>query len=410
METQPVPLQESRRAIPSWLRPFARITTSGNYIAEIDGLRFITMAAIAFFHLYGTMLSHGAGRYGAPEPWLAAFDRELPYSVPMFFMISGFVLAVPFASHHMFGKKPVSLRNYYLRRLSRLEPPYFVNLILIYLLLVVAKHADARALFPHLLASMVYQHGTIYGQMSSVNGVAYSLEIEIQFYAVMPLLAGVFAIRSKWLRRGLMAAAMIAVGAIQTWLIEPGDRVTLSIVFFFQYFLAGFLLADVYLVEWSRVSQRSHTFVWDLYGVLGLTTMFSCAHFDCVPRIVFPFAALVFYCSLFRSRVLHAIFTTPVLTTIGGMCYTIYLFHYTVISALYRLTGPLTIGHTFWVNAALQYAIAAPVILGVSGVFYLALEKPCMNPNWPKQLAAWFRQLARGGVEKDVAGEAPPGG
>ena len=407
---QTVPAQESQRAIPGWLRPFARVTTSGRYIAEIDGLRFITMAAIAYFHLYGTMLAHNAVRYGAAERWLSAIVNQLPYSVPMFFMISGFVLAVPFASHHLLGKKPVALKSYYLRRLTRLEPPYFVNLIVIYILLLLVKHADAGELFPHLLASMGYQHGLIYGEMSRVNGVAYSLEIEIQFYAFMPLLAAVWMIKDRLVRRAVIAATMIAVASAQTWVIHENSRVVLSIVFFFQYFLAGFLLADIYIVDWKSAPKREA--IWDLYGLLGLAVMFGCTHLGIAPKVIFPFAALVFYCSVFRSRAIHRVFTTPILTTIGGMCYTIYLFHYPVIAAAYRVTQHVQFVRTFWINTVLQYALVAPAILFVSGAFYLALEKPCMNPNWPRQLVAWLRQLlARNELgEKNAATDVPPNG
>ena len=54
--------------------------------------------------------------------------------VELFFVISGFILGLPFAAHYLKGAAPVSLRKYYLRRLTRLEPPYIVALLVLFIL------------------------------------------------------------------------------------------------------------------------------------------------------------------------------------------------------------------------------------------------------------------------------------
>ena len=58
------------------------------------------------------------------------------YGVSIFFMISGFILSLPFAKAHFNknpGKKNISLKRYYLRRLIRLEPPYIIALIIFFI-------------------------------------------------------------------------------------------------------------------------------------------------------------------------------------------------------------------------------------------------------------------------------------
>src|SRR4051812_39015821 len=102
----------------SWLSGFRRITTTGEYIPEIDGLRFIAITCVVFLHL-GTYV----GNFGHPDIGIFSIGGK---GVELFFVISGFVLATPFVRYRLAGGKPVRLKPYFLRRLTRLEPPYLL--------------------------------------------------------------------------------------------------------------------------------------------------------------------------------------------------------------------------------------------------------------------------------------------
>ena len=66
------------------------------------------------------------------------------------------------------------------------------------------------------------------------------------------------------------------------------------------------------------------------------------------------------------------------ITTIGGMCYSIYLLHVALISAFGRFTMPWTASRYYavhaWLNAA---ALALPVLVVCAG-YYVLVERPCM--------------------------------
>src|SRR5262245_10743057 len=62
------------------------------------------------------------------------FIAQGRYGVQLFFIISGFILALPFAAERLAGARPVRLKAFYLRRLTRLEPPYFLVLTIFFLL------------------------------------------------------------------------------------------------------------------------------------------------------------------------------------------------------------------------------------------------------------------------------------
>jgi peptidoglycan/LPS O-acetylase OafA/YrhL len=70
-----------------------------------------------------------------------------------------------------------------------------------------------------------------------------------------------------------------------------------------------------------------------------------------------------------------AVFRNPLLFTIGGMCYSLYLVHSAVISALARVVVPLVETWTYW-HQFLVFALLALVAVGLAGtVFYLLVEK-----------------------------------
>ncbi|MGH9853145.1 MAG: acyltransferase family protein, partial [Blastocatellia bacterium] len=241
-------------------------------IPEIDGLRFIAISTVIFHHLLAMFLSN-SGR--SPEvrttaEWFAAADQSwlvIPaycghFGVHLFFVISGFILALPFAKR-AFNQLPApGLKSYYLRRLTRIEPPYALCLIVVFLIHW-EQTGEGLRLIPNLIASMFYSHGLVYGRESLINGVTWSLEIEIQFYLVTPLLVYVFRLRNAVARRALLVALIVGFSLLSQWFIYPSGsaRLYLTLLNFAHYFLTGFLLADLYLAGRLRSSKK--LFSWD---------------------------------------------------------------------------------------------------------------------------------------------------
>ncbi len=180
-------------SIYEWLtHKLSRVTSTGEFIPEIDGLRFIAIATVVFHHTLSMYLSN-SGR--SPEvrttaEWFAAAEQSwlvIPaycghFGVNLFFVISGFILALPFAKRVFNEQNAPSLRSYYLRRVTRIEPPYLLSLIAIFLIHW-EQRGEGPQLIPNLIASLFYSHSLVYGRESLINGVTWSLEIEV---AVLP--------------------------------------------------------------------------------------------------------------------------------------------------------------------------------------------------------------------------------
>lgn len=369
------------------LRRISRETSSGRFIPEMDGLRFMAIAMVVLFHLNGYLMAKTSfyeHRLDGPD-WLCRSAMVGFHGVELFFVISGFILALPFATHHLAEAPAVNLRKYYLRRLTRLEPPYFVTIFLLMFLSAVMHQGSQPAIYSHLAASLAYVHNLIYGAPSTVIGVAWSLEIEVQFYLLVPVLTLVFAIRSPVWRRSLLAGAVLVTVATQSVFLRHHPSFALSILGYLQFFLIGFLLADVFLAH----SPRRNLY-WDLIAFAGWPLLLFLLQSRLLTLWLLPWVLFVLYCAAFRGRCVNHIFRNPWLTAVGGMCYSIYLIHYEVISAVGRFTKQLGRGLPGPVYLFAQFAMVGTSVVLVCTIYFLLLEKPCMKRDWPQRLWEYF--------------------
>lgn len=379
----------TRRA--SILHRLGRVVAPGRrVIPEIDGLRFIAIGSVLLYHSRAWVSERVVPADGTLGEQLAHGH----YGVQLFFVISGFLLAIPFARWRLLGAPRPRLGTYFLRRLTRLEPPYIASFLLLFAAGLVVATPGWAAQWPSLLASLAYQHNVIFGHFSEINCVAWSLEVEVQFYVLTPLLTAVFAIRPALLRRAVLAIA-IGLFALASTRMGAHARWNLSLLGYLHEFLTGYLLADFFVSSWNEAPTRS--WPWDVAAAVGwpaLGVLFS--HPSLVPFLLPPLV-FVLYAAALRGPVTGWILRRPALVAIGGMCYTIYLLHYVVIALVGRVVRPLLPASSFAFAYGAFTACALPVVLAVSAAFFVALERPCMDPAWPGKLAArvgtWLRPV-----------------
>jgi peptidoglycan/LPS O-acetylase OafA/YrhL len=377
-------------------RQLSRILTRGRrFIPEVDGLRFIAITAVVLFHLSGhTLAKHMSEATIRPaEAWLPSVFYIGHYGVQLFFVLSGFLLATPFAKWRLgLGAKP-SLRTYYFRRLTRLEPPYIVLMSLIFVCGVILPGASMGLnQWPNLLASLLYQHNLLYGFSSPINVVAWSLEIEVQFYCLAPFLAAVFSISSIIARRVFLLAIVVALPLLRSF-IPPaiGARFN-SLPWHLEFFLAGFLLADVFLLSWKEAPIRS--FAWDISSLIAWPALIALMMWKRLAVLIAPVIILA-YLGAFKGKASSWVLSRPLITTLGGMCYSMYLVHYALILMSGRISNRLLLGSNFTTRLALDALLAIPIILGVTAIVFIVLERPCMDPAWFDKVRGIRRGRAR---------------
>jgi peptidoglycan/LPS O-acetylase OafA/YrhL len=368
---------------------FMRRTSGGRFIPPIDGLRFIAITSVLMLHLLGQMQT--GKRYG---PGIAndqsLFQQIVSHGhvgVQLFFVISGFILGLPFASHYLRGDKKPKLKNFYIRRLTRLEPPYILTNLLLFLVFPFIAGVGYSKMLPHLLASLTYTNNLIYHQLPRLNNVQWSLEVEVQFYMLAPFLATVFAIKDRLKRRGVILGLALA-GTFLPYLLGIDNHtwwLRLTLLGSIEYFAMGFLAADVFVSEFD--SRTGNDRRWDLVALLAVAATLVVMPTRSISLMVLPFSFVALVLAALAGNWTRRLLSLSFVTSVGGMCYSIYLLHFNVIAIVSRATMKVKLPGGLLPNFALQLALCGAAVLAVASIFFLLIEKPCMNPNWPRDLA-----------------------
>jgi peptidoglycan/LPS O-acetylase OafA/YrhL len=388
------------RRVKEWTGRFSRITSGGNFIPEIDGLRFLAISSVLLFHASYALLRAYHWELGTGAQVVSNLFARGALGVELFFVISGFILAVPFARHFVEGEKPVNLGRYYLRRVTRLEPPYILTLVLFYVAAWISRDAAMQGrLFSTFFVRLFYLHGLVFRDAPALNGVTWSLEIEVQFYLIVPVLARIFCLPAT-LRRTIMFLGVLLVPFV------PRQGILLwTVVSQLALFLAGFLFADLYLEMHRKGTVARPGYDWAALGVFALVLAFPFLMrplarfrpFDgiddpdvamMVLRHILPVLILIFLLLMFRGVWLRRFFSLKPVYLIGGMCYSIYLIHYPLISTASRLLAKLRPGMHYLPGLTLLIVFWLPVVVGIAAVFFALIERPCMDHAWPGKLLA----------------------
>lgn len=234
----------------------ARLAPTHRRFELVDSLRAIAALSVVVFHAASWAGVNLLTSYGA-------FTSRLDVGVTLFFLLSGFLLYRPHAVATLGGPAAPPLHDYALRRAFRILPAYWVALTVL-------------AIWPGLRGVFGPQWWVYYGLLQSYKfhwwyrglSVAWSLSVEIAFYAALPLLALLLAAlcrrRSPRARAALQLVAIGALGAasvIFRFAVHRADAVNWfnSLPAHFLGFAVGMALAVA--SAWSEGRERTTPFV-----------------------------------------------------------------------------------------------------------------------------------------------------
>ena len=366
-----------------------RITDGKKIIPEIEGLRFVSIVLVILSHIHNNISRvYEQQQQSLPQTRLSIFLEECGAGVNIFFFISGFILAVPFLQAYVYNKRNISLKHYYYRRLTRIEPPYLITLVLFLVATLFLLNQPFSDSIKHFAASAVYLHSIIYDRISTINPVAWTLEIEVQYYIIAPLIAIALFFKNALLRRLSLFALFIVSMFLyyRNFSFFESYHLTKSTFAYLTIFVTGIIVADWYLTYKHFFSGKRYLLL-DVAGLAALFLIITLSGYAGMSYRLLLFGCYcVLFISIFKGSLLNRLLTKRWTMIIGGMCYSIYLMHYAVIYFITQTFSKQILTFSYATDITIQSLILIPAILIASGIFFVLFERPFMNVRWPQEL------------------------
>jgi peptidoglycan/LPS O-acetylase OafA/YrhL len=319
----------------------------------LDGLRGIAATLVLLYHLVG-------------RTRIATLTDRGYLGVAIFFVLSGFVITSVLAGRRM---SLGFLGRFALRRMIRLDLPYWVNIVVVLLMMGIAaklgvpKNSISVA---QVAAHLVYLQ-TLLGY-PEISSVYWTLCLEVQFYLTLILLlwgAQRIGVRRSYFLLGFMILMGASAVSNTSWIHTPDGLM-------FPYWWAFALGALCY---WTVAGEASV-----LYLAVGCVVLAGSAfapHGDW--RVTATVTAALIYLA-WRRNAMDAWLTDRVSQFLGRTSYSLYLFHPVVGWSAQSLA-------LRYVNQWLALAAGISASLVASWIAYRLIERPSINLSHRVSLA-----------------------
>lgn len=362
------------------------------HLSYLDGIRGIAILAVFLFHSLGASFGFDhlpwAGMvrdFRGSNCFLALYPFTYGFAgVAVFFAISGFCIHL---SHRRNAQEPWG--QFFHRRFFRIYPPYLLAIGVFFFLwpwgsLRVESWDGVVQLVSHVIPIQNFDEKSFFG----INGSFWSIAVEIQLYAIYPLLIWLTS-RFGW-RKSLMLVGIIevlsrAISAVHNlYSEEPLPRLLSSspLAFWLSWSLGAYL-CECYLT--SKTSRLFAIRVDVMAAIAFLLPLFK-------PTEPFTFLAFSWLTCLVIERLMTGKWASsprlgrPMaalwrhLGALGVVSYSFYLFHQPFVE-LVKIGWGAAMPHAV-VHPLIKYAsclVCYPLLLALSFVIYRFIEQPSIK-------------------------------
>ena len=323
-------------------------------IAELDALRGLAALAVTVYAL----TTHFDDVFVRSRPLLFGF----PYGeqgVPLFFMISGFVI-------FMTLERTKSVGDFALGRFSRLFPAFWASMLITYSVVSTFGLPGSEVTIRELGLNATMMPRLLHAR--PVDWAYWSLEFELWFYAAMVVLYSLGAFQrivkvlQAWLVLAIISNAVLLYGDADSMLYRlMGKLKTLTSLEYIHLFAIGMIFYDVRRAgAWTRghgvaLACCVGIIFWTSTPVVGV--------------VVCLLACLLYAAATSRLPFLNA----KLLGWFGYISYPLYLIHQNIGFVILRWLDRLG-----W-EPHLALVATSAVVIGLAAAITYAVERPGMR-------------------------------
>ena len=372
-------------------------TTTGMQIEAFDSFRGWAILGVFLHHAYSGY------KFDNAFPGGKALDFALwsgHAGAWLFFFISGFLLFLPWGRAYYEKKDMPSLGSYFKRRAFRIVPAYYL-FILIFIVLIERSFITTAQGRWDALTSLAFLHFSAPHTEGVINYVFWSVEVEVQFYLLLPFMASWF-----FGRRCLVALPVfIAVPVAARWLIHaylyhgPDSISGINSLFSGNILLSlgafGFAMAFANLWLWAKYNNKApeSRVLMDVLGFAGLAVFAALMYsryaagpyfqekYHLFRLAWFPLLHLSIgsvACSVIWGGFLRKVIVNPVIDYVGVVSYSVYLWHPAVIQGLAKIPG-LGGAQGSLPSFLLFASVSLVACLVIATLSYAFVEKPFLK-------------------------------
>ena len=330
-----------------------------HHIGVVDGIRAISVLLVLWFHFWQQTWLMPVYQ----TPWLSwlgisAIDpvhfRRVGYLfVDMMVLLSGFCLFLPYARHMIEGGPYPSTKKFYLHRVARILPSYFLCVLVFFSIALLSGSYTStehmwRDLLSHLTFTFMFRMDTF--AWTNINAALWTVAVEVQFYLIFPLLAKAFT-KFHVLVYALMVGAGLAFIYLYAVHVDPLLLAVNSFPTFLPVFANGMAAACLYVlyakyVKIKRVLGYVFLVVALVAAWLIAREVASCSAAKTAQdwqlrnryelSLVFTLFVLAtaFSCKAFRF-----LFSNAVMRLLSAISFNLYLWHQWIMVTLRKSLG-----------------------------------------------------------------------
>jgi peptidoglycan/LPS O-acetylase OafA/YrhL len=362
-------------------------------IRALTGIRGIAALTVFLEHTWEAL--DGRGVHLPVSTLMHRLFLSAGRQVDIFFLLSGFILGLLYASWFESSIQPDAYFKFLRRRLARIYPLHLFMLLLVLTFVFSAYLTHARVLngldrftLSSLPATLLLVHG--WGFVGDKGGPwnppSWSISIEALAYLLLPLLLWAAA-RPRKQHPALVPLIVAGCGFALNAFIPWGLAGLNGIVRGLSEFALGCTLIglkDSPLAGWLRSGSGA---------TVALAVLLVCYALTPDTGFVIAFCAAPLLLSLCGSNWVAAFMGWTPVYFLGEISYSIYLGHFVFTSVLYRIVS------TAWMQSsplatAAGIVVIVGLVVGLSTLTYYGIERPGRDWLSGRRKPALEQQLA----------------